>query len=360
MRNRVKFTVLALALLLAVASRTAGAKDSISVTVENASGSPVIVNNGQAVGTIQLFYTVNAYQFPVGEFATFDVNWMNNVGSPATNYGSGVAFNLLQSQQGGNVELSPDPASFTLTAAGQSGVSTVTVSITNDNEGNPPPSADGTDLVGNLKLDAGSKVGTVTNIQVHILLAHPTNCLKVYNFVTDQDFSVGMLSTTNMTVPSHGMNAGKVTGTQPGQYSDNVLIANTCATDQSFDLGIVLDSSFTTNPGPPSQGNAVLSYSATGEFDTSTFDILAFGTGTENQQNLCLQNVTVAAGDSFLATVHSKVKNSWPQSSLPGDRSFDFSASVYQNVNSGCTGQLDSLASPNPATFTLPFTINGN
>ena len=351
-------TLVLLATLLASASGTAWAKDSLAVSVASATGSPVVVNNGQAVGTIQLFYTVNASQFTTGVFATFDLNWVLNQGSPATNYGSGVTFSLVQDQQGGHVKLVPNASSFLLTAAGQSGTSLVTVFIANDKDGNPPPSVDGTDLVGNLKLDAGPKVGSVTNIQVHIRLVHPSNCVKLYTFVTDQDFNLGILSTTNLNVPSRGANAGKVTSSQPGQFSTNLLIANVCAADHAFDLRVGLDSSFSTNPaGNP--GNAVFAYSASGEFDTSTFGALLSGIGTANQQNLCLQNVTVPAGSSFLVTVHSKVKDSWPQSSLPADGSFDFYAALYQSVNAGCTGTLDGLASPNPATFTLPFTVNG-
>jgi hypothetical protein len=345
-------TIMIVMLLCGMPAGNAWAKDSMDVTVTNATGSPVIVNNGQAVGTIQLFYTVSASQFTLGEFATFDVNWIVSQGHPATDYGSGVTFALIQNQQGGNVDLSPDPATFTLTAAGQSGVSKVTVVITGT-----PPDDDGTDLVGNLKLDAGPKVGTVTNIQVHIRLVHPTTCLTVYDFVTDQDFSIGILSTTSLNVPTNGANAGKVVSSQPGQFSDNVLIANTCATDQSFDLRIGLDPSFSTNPnGNP--GNAVFAYTAAGEFDTSNFGTILSGTGTGHQQNLCLPNVTVAANTSLLVTVHSKVRDKWPQASLPADGSFDFAASLYENVNAGCSGTLHSQATPNPATFTLPFTIH--
>ena len=358
-RVRRAIMIAILALLIGSSAGAAWAKDSLAVTVNNATGSPIIVNNGQAVGTIQLFYTVNASQFTLGQFATFDVSWVITQGQQATNYGSGITFNLLQSQQGGFVDLAPSPDSFLLTSAGQNGVSTVTVYITTDPDGNPPPDLDGTDLVGNLKLDAGPKVGTVTNIQVHIRLVHPTSCLKVYDFVTDQDFGLGILTTTSLNVPTHGVHAGKVVSSQPGQFSDNVLIANTCATDESFDLGIGLDPSFSTNPsGNP--GNAVFGYTAAGEFDTSNFGTILAGSGTAFQQNLCLQNVTVAAGSSFLVTVHSKVKDNWPQSSLPADGTFDFAASLYQGVNVGCTGPLHSLALPNPATFTLPFTIKNN
>jgi hypothetical protein len=359
MNRKTTAVILVLTLLSVFVSTSAWAKDSVAVTVTNATRSPLIVNNGQAVGTIQLFYSVEATEFPIGPFATFDVSWLINQGTPATNYGSGVNFRLVQDQQGGNVDLSATPNSYILTATGQSGVSTVIVSITNDKDGNPPADVDGTDLVGNLKLDAGHSLGTVTNIQIHIRLVHPSSCLKVYNFVTDQDFSLGILSTTNLNVPSRGANAGKVTGSQPGQFSDNVLIANVCGADQSFDLGIGLDPSFTTNPSD-NPGNAVMTYSASGEFDSTNFNVLLAGSGTPNQQNLCLQNVTVAAGTSFLATVHSKVRNSWPQASLPGDKSFDFSASLYQATNAACTGALNTLATPNPASFSLPFTINGN
>jgi hypothetical protein len=350
-------TRFALVAAMVLASATAWAKDSLVVDVTNASGSPLIVNNGQAVGTIQLFYTVNATQFPLGSFATFNIDWSITPGPKPTNYGTGVSFDLIQSQEGGNVDLVPDPSHFTLTSAGNTGSSTVTVWITNDKDGNPPSNADGTDLVGNLKLDAGSSVGTVTSIQVHIRLVHATNCIKVYNFVTDQDFNIGILSTTNVNIGTHGPNTGKVVSSQPGQYSDNVLIANVCGSDQSFDLGVLLDSSFTTNPAA-NPGNAVFTYTAAGEYDTSNYNVLLGLIGTGKQQNMCLQNVTMPAGSSLLMTVHSKIKDSWLATSLPADKTFDFSATLYDTVNSNCTGALEPLASPNPATFTLPFTTN--
>jgi hypothetical protein len=354
MMMRRLLVVLPLALLLA-APGSAAAKDSVKATVANATGSPVIVNNGQAVGTIQLFYTVNAPQFPLGAFATFDVNWMTVLGGGrATNYGSGVTFDLQQDQQGGYVDLSPSPGSFLLTAVGQTGVSTVTVFITTDKDGNPPSDADGTELVGNLKLDAGSSVSTVSNIQVHIRLVHPSpsQCLRAYDFVTDQDFSIGILSTTSLNVPKNGAHKDQVVSSNPGQFSDNVLIANTCATDQSFDLGIGLDPGFS-----PNGANAVFSFTEAGAFDTSNYNVILSGTGTPRGQVLCLQNVTVPAGSSFLATVHSKVADNLPKGSLPADGTFDFAATLFQNVNAGCTGAPHPLASPNPATFTLPFTF---
>lgn len=352
-RTKTVIATIVLAFLCAWPAGNAWAKDSMAVSVSNATGSPVIVNNGQAVGTIQVFYTVNASAFSIGEFASFDVNWVTSAASKtATDYSGGVTFTLSQDQQGGYVDLLPSPDTFTLTATGQSGVSRITVYISPDKDGNLPPTVDGTDLVGNLKLDAGSKVGTVTNIQVHIRLVHPTACLKVYNFVTDQGFNLGILDSASLKIGTNRANLGKVMNSQPAQFSDNVLVVNTCGSDQSFDLRIGLDSSFQVKGA---QG--VKTYTADGELDAdSDFDAILSGTGTPNGQNLCLQNVTVDAGTSLLATVHSELKADLMQTDLPADGTFDFAARLYQQVNAGCTGPLHSVASPNPATYTLPFT----
>jgi hypothetical protein len=364
MKTKATLMFLALVFLLAGAAETAFGKDAVGATVSKATGSPVIVNNGNAnangtfaIGTIQLFYTVNAYQFTAGTFATFDVDWTDIGGyssGPATNYSSGVT--LYLDQIGGtDVILSPNPASFPVTYAGQTGVSTVTISINGNVPSDPALNCDGCELVGNLRLGtapSGAHLDTVTNIQVHIKLVHPTNCLKVYNFLTDQDFTMGILSSTTVKVKN-----GVVKSSNPGQYSDNVLIANTCASDQYFDLGIVLDPSFQTNPHD-NPGQAVFTYSSSGIVDPTIFNITSFGTGSPQGQNLCLQDVKVTGGTTFLATVHSEVIKGLAATSLPSDGDLDFSASLYQNVNSGCTGAMDSLATPDPAYFSLPFTIN--
>lgn len=277
------------------------------------------------------------------------------MGKPATNYDGGVPFKLVQDQQGGFVDLVANAADFTLTAPGQNGTSTITVYIASE-KGTLPPTTDGTDLVGNLKLDADSKVGTVTNIQVHIKLVHPTDCLKVYNSVTDMDFNE--IVTANVKVATNRQHLGEVTGSTPSQFSNNVWIVNTCATNHSFNLGIGLDKSFSTHPnGNP--GNAVFTYTAVGELDSSSFNILTTSGGTSQKQNLCLQNVTVPAGTSLLATVHSALRDGLMDTDLSSEKRFDFAATLYDNVNAGCTLPLYPQASPNPATSTLPFTING-
>ena len=360
MRTFIRRTTIATAaLMLLSASTIASAKDTLAVTVNTATGAPIIVNNGQAAGTIQLFYTVNAQQFQTGFFATFNIDWSTVLSSQATKYGTGIDFALKQDQQGGHVRFVASPSNFLLTSAGESGTSQVSVYIANDKDGNAPPSADGTTLVGNLKLDAGSKVGSVTSVQVHILLAHPTACLKVFNFVTDQDMQIGVLDTMNVGVHTNGAKAGLVKASQPGQFSDNVLVSNGCATAESFDLRVTLDANFSTNPaGNP--GNAVHAYTAAGDFDPTSFAALLTATSTAHQQNLCLQNMTVAPGASLLVTVHSAVKDGLAAASLPEDREFHFWATLYEAVNGNCMGEPKMAAAPNPASFTLPFTVNGN
>ena len=61
------------ALMLITTGTIAPAKDSLTATVSNATGSPIIVHNGEASGTIQLFYTVTAYQFATGLFADVQI-----------------------------------------------------------------------------------------------------------------------------------------------------------------------------------------------------------------------------------------------------------------------------------------------
>jgi hypothetical protein len=367
-RMKTKKILFAGALLVAMAS-TAWAKDAVKASVSNWTGSPIVQVNGDpyargtyAVGTIHLYYTVVGNTFTAGNFGSFDVDWAigaNLTKGGATDYSAGVTMNLQQIG-GTNTVLTPDPASFFITSNGQVGKSHVSVAIGSGVPSDPELNCDGCELVGHLQLSTtpqGAKLDTVTDILVKIKLVHPTACLKVYNFVTDQDYQLGILSTTSLNVPTRGANAGKVVSSQPGQYSDNVLIANICSSAQSFDLKVGLDANFETNPSS-NPGQAVFTYSTSGEVDPGSFSISGFGSGTSQGQQLCLQNVTVAAGTTFLTTVHSQVKKGVLASSLPADGSFDFAAALYQNVNSGCTGALNTMASPNPASFTLPFTTN--
>jgi opacity protein-like surface antigen len=330
------------------------AGDAVKASVQIPSGQlvPIITENGNAysqgtyaVGTIQLLYTVNAYQFPVGSFASFDLSMeiATYKTNPATTYPATVR---LDQVGGTSIVLTPDTTVFPVGGTSWTQTTRFQISIS---EG--VPDADGTTLVGNLRIAANNHLDTVTNVQVKILLVHPTACVRFYHFITDQAFAE-IVTATDVNVTKKG----KIASTNPyGQFSDNLLVVNTCAVDQTFDLGMALDPWFATTPnGNP--GNAVFTYSKTGAVDPGTFDILAFGTGTPQGQSLCLQNTTVEAGDAFLASVHMGINNGLPSAGLGTSGIFSFPGQLFAPA-SGCAGSFALPVISNPATATLSYTV---
>jgi hypothetical protein len=364
--------LLATALLMGAAG-TALAKDAIKESVANATGSPIMTVNGNpyaqgtyAVGTIQLFYTVQGYSFSPGVFGSFDVDWTDIGGyssGPATNYSGGVYFNLFQNQANPNLILAPSPGSFLVSAAGQSGISHVTMSIANSVPSNPSLNCDGCELTAVLQSNtdpSGAHLDTVTTILVHIKLVWPTACLKLYDFITDEAFTTTITSTDVNTRWDRKLGAYVVTATNPyGQWSENVLLVNACPDPKSFDLKVTLDPHFDTNPsGNP--GNATFTYSAGGAIDPSAFNISAFGSGTPQGEALCIANLSVAANDTFLATVHIGI-NKGVQWTGGASGTFTFSGeidlpnSVSLSTCSGGTPHGD-VAAPNPEAATVSYT----
>lgn len=360
--------LLCIAAILAATANMAWAKDAVKASVSNPTGAPILQENGNpyaqgtyAVGTIQLTYPVVGYTFPAGPFASFDVDWVvvaNYASGGSTNYTSPITLKLEQIG-GNNVELSPQDDSFLVSSNAASGQSHVGIAIASSVAADPALNCDGCALVGNLRLSttpSGAKLDTPTNIQVKLVLAHPDACLKAYHFITAQD-DVVPLTSTSLTIPVNGRKAGTVTGSNPGQYSDNVMVANTCPTDESFDLKVQLDGAFETNPSN-NPGNAVFTYSTSGEVDQNSYGTTNFGTGTGQGQQLCLQNVTVPADTTFLATVHSQVIKGTAKTALPTDGDFEFAAALFDSTNSNCSGELKpAVTVSNPAGVKLPFTI---
>jgi len=329
------------------AVRPAAAGDDVQTTVSGI-GSPAptqkINGNATTQGTIQLYYTVTDFAFPIGPFAQFAVD-MKAVHLSGQNNAVYPAPLTLEQNGSENLQLTPDQSSFSITGLGWTGSSTVQITIPTG-----VPNADGTELVGNLNLSVpGQKhIGTVSTIQVHILLVHPTACVKAYNFVTDADFD-GILTSTDV-----NLNKGSVKSSQPGQFADNVLIANICPLAVKFDVKVSLDARFETNPNN-NPGNAVFTYATSGEVDPSTYAILTSGTGKGQGQNLCLQNVIVPPDTSFLASVHSQVIKGLSAAQL-GASPFSFGAEV-RTAGTNCEGLLDTIASPNPVSTILPFIV---
>jgi hypothetical protein len=372
-------TVFVFLVLLAVAGflspNRAAAKDAVQAKVDpSAYIGPTpefVMNNGNplapgtfAVGTIQLFYTVNASAFTPGAFGSFKLDLGVKKG-PLTGQQTSYPVNYLRLEPIGstNLILTPAPASFSVTQAWVGSAladsSIVTISISQ----NLPESlnCDGCELVANMRMTTpgGSQLDTVTNVQVHIKLVHPTSCLRLYNFLTDQSFTT-LITTTNVNTGGPANNK-KVVGTNPyGQFSDNALVVNECSQPQTFDLQMTMDSHFDFGPGG-ANANAVFTFMTNSQVVPSQFNTTNFGTGTAQEKNTFLQNITVAPHASFLVKVHMALIKGNPVGWLPSGGVFDgFSAQLFTPgtpLNALATAIPYALAVPNPATTQIAFTV---
>lgn len=355
MKVRVRIIPALLVAALIGGTQVATASDAVqaAVTIPADQPSAIVTQNGNplangtfAVGTIQLLYVVHANEFPVGPFGSFTID----LGiKPDYDNGKVTTYpvELTLEQVGGGPILTPSPDSFSVSGRSWNGSSTVSIAI-------PAGLAngDGDEIVGNLQLAAGAHLKTPTTVQVHIKLVHPTECIKLYDFVTDAAFTETITSTeVNINSRKNAINA-----TNPyGQLSENVLVVNTCPSAQAFDAKVTLDPAFLTSPsGNP--GNAVFTFFITGQED-DTIDIAALGTGTPRGQQLCLTNVTLNGGDSFLATVKTGIDKSLPANTLGTSGTFSFSAQLYA-AGSGCATELVIPVLPsNPVTASLSYTV---
>lgn len=349
-------------LMFAALSTSALANDQVVSTVTNSASGPqaIIVNNGVPSGTIQLLYSYTGASYPCGQFATFNLALQDQLGTNGKTPAYPVELDLTQSGGGTPVQLVPGEATFNAASASWYGSTLVNVMI--DCSKLPAP-YDGEEIVGNLNQStspSGSHLDTISTIQVHIVLSVPevSACLKLYSFETDLS-SGSLLTSIGVTQVS------KTPGTlnSAGNISVNGLVVNTCPQDQSFDLGIGLNSNWQTNPsGNP--GQATFAYTESGEVSdpTVSFNLADFGTGTPSGQALCLPSVTLPAGDSYLVAVHSgPIKGTVLPAGTSQTGDFAFS-SFLSTAGSGCgSGTLlpTTLVSPaNPATSSLSYSIS--
>jgi len=355
--------VTGLLVIAAFAATSAFASNAVQagITIPAGQPVPVITENGHgytpgnyAVGTIHLDYVHVGNTFPSGPFATFQVDlgmYDTLQGGKATVY----SFPLTLSDNGSpSMTLTPAVSPVMVTGQGWTDHMAVVINIAGSVSLDPSLNEDGDVLTSQLQLSAPgpAHVKSVPTIIVHIRLVHPTACLKAYNFITDPDLT-DIITSTQVNVN----NQGKVNATNPyGSLSDNVLVVNTCDVgEEHFDLRINLDSRFSTQPNS-NPGTAVFTFATSGELDPSAFNIAAFGTGTPRGQNLCLQNVTVGAGTSFLATVHMAINKPMLASALPAGGVFDGFTAALTAAGESCAG-TPVVADPNPLSAPLSFTI---
>lgn len=358
-----------LALLLTIVSGTAWAgaasepRDVLKVKINESlpaaivslteGGSPLSQGILSASETIVVRYNLVATSFPstLTPFGTFNLGLAIEAG---TGGGGGpttypLTVNLSQAGGGEGLVLTPDPTSFLRGGRGEFGPSNIAMSI------NCPActNTDGEEISRNLQFSSTvQNLVTTVKVQVIIKLVHPTSCLNLYHFLTDQDLTTRVNSTEVVVVKS-GKNAGRVNATTPfGQFSDNVLLANICQSAEQFDLKIILDPSFDTNPSN-NPGNAVFTYFAGEVVDpTEAFNVNAFSSRTPQGQTLCLMNVSLPGGESFLATVHMGIQRGIHQSSLDADGDFNFSAKLYP-YGSGCTTGEATYSAEATMTYTI-------
>lgn len=344
MRNICSVSLVTLILITGTAVN-AWAGDNIQVSVHDISPEASVKVNGNDVvqGNLQLWYTVNAYSFPTGVFGTFEIdvkalhlNGQTNASYPAT-------MTLVQNGSQ-NLILAPASSSIHVPYQGWEGSTMVTISIPNS-----VPNEDGTDLVGNLNfsIPASNKIGTPTSVQVHIRLVHPNFCVKVYNFMADAGADNIYSDTFQLDVK---VKSGVVNSTSPGTVSYNMLLANTCGEDRTADIGAVLAPSWEVSGA---QGVKLLS--ANGDIDLSGYDVDLFDDPQNNGKSVCFGNATIHSGQTVLLNVKAKMIDDASEASV-GVSPFTFSGSVRQ-AGTSCTGTLDPLASPNPVSTGLEFTI---
>jgi hypothetical protein len=345
--------LLSLVALTILCGPAAFATDVVQTSVTGVTPAAVVTPNGQgsySPGQIEILYTVVAPQFAAGPFGSFILNLQdlqkNSTGKSPT-YPAPLSLTQTGSTQ---LELTPDASSFSVTAVGWTGSTTVNISIPQSVVNDSSNAIDGTTLVANLQVSSeDSHLGTNTSVQVKIKLSVPksSTCLNVYHFATDQDFT--------QILSSVGVNINKknnIVATNPGQLSDNTLVVNTCGVPETFDVKVALDSHWQTNPNN-NPGNAVFTYNTTGEIDETSFNISSFGLGTPQGQNMCIQNVSVAAGDTFLMAVHMGIITG--PNSLLSNGLFNFTGGLY-SANSNCnTGTPDLFAAPNPDPYSLTY-----
>ena len=342
------------------------AKDAIrgGVTIPAGEPVPIITENGSgytpgtyAVGTIVLDYTIIAPAFPIGPYATFQLNLnVYDPGGPKDpQYPVGVVLSDLGSP---HLTLSPALSPVTVTGLGWNGSVLVTLVIPSSVADDATLDDDGAQIVSSLRISTPGEphMDTVTNVLVKVKLVHPTACLKVYDFITDATLANAVTATEVGVNPR-----GKVTSTNPyGTLSQNVLVANTCSSTEAFDLRTYLDGAFSTQPSN-NPGNAVFTFATAGEIDPLSFNIATFGAGTAQGQNLCLQNVSVPANSSFLVTVKMSLNNGMTAALLPGGGTgpgvFSGFGAALSSAGSACTPPLVTVATPNPVSAPLSFTI---
>ncbi len=349
------------------AAAPASAKDAVVAAVSTplSPPNPIIIQNGTqysqgtyAIGTIQLFYTVPAYQFPAGNFGyfTLDLSIQGGKATPPTNY----PVNLTLKQTGSaNLDLVPVTENFNIENVNWHGSTRVNINIPASVASNPSFQVDGAELVGNLQMvtPSGSHLDTVTTIQIHLILAHPTDCLKAYSFITNNDNTAQV---DPIQVSKQSNNHKVSSNPQNPHYI--LVITNTCSVSQCVDTRFGLNSDFELKGA-----QAVKTFSSSSLIDTFS-ELSSFLSGSPvadpHGTSMCLTapattlcgsgGIPIVGGQSYLikADINIRSNASFP----PPAQYTGFNAALLDGGStSNCTvpGNLNSVADPNPISAEL-------
>ena len=335
-----------------------------AVTAETPAN-PIIVRNGTeysqgtyAVGTIQLFYTVPAYQFSEGYFGSFYLGMSIKEGKSNPPTGYMVPMTLKQTGSA-NLEIVPQASYYEVANPSWTGGTSVHIYIPPTVANNPAFQVDGAELVGNLQMTApgGSHLDTVTTIQVHLILAHPTACLKSYSFITNNDNTAQV----ELIQVSQNQNNRKVSSNPQNPHYVNV-VANICTVAQCMDSRFTLHEDFELKGA-----QAVKTFSSNSLFDSQSevFDFFANDpVATPRGVTMCLTapasatcgggGIAVAGGATFLikAAINIKSNANFP----PPAYYAGFGTTLLEGGSTGnCSvdGIMNQVADPNPTSVTL-------
>ena len=351
----------------AAVANSALAKDTVvaAITTPMAPSNPIISQNGTqysqgtyAIGTIQLFYTVPAYQFPAGNFGyfTLDLSIQSGKNTPTTNYP--VVLTLKQTGSA-NLDLTPNTETFNVGSASWHGSTRVDINIPASVASNPSFQVDGSELVANLQMVTQNRANldTVTTIQIHLILAHPTDCLKAYSFITNNDNTAQV---DPIQVSKQSNNQKVSSNPQNPHYI--VVMTNTCSVAQCVDSRLGLNNDFELKGA-----QAVKTFSSNSLIDTFS-GLLTFISGSPvgdpHGTSMCLTapastlcgsgGIPVIGGESFLMKADIAIKST---ASFPPPTQYTGFDTVLLDGGSttNCTvpGNLNSVADPNPLSVEL-------
>ncbi len=351
----------------AAVANSALAKDAVvaAITTPMAPSNPIISQNGTqysqgtyAIGTIQLFYTVPAYQFPAGNFGyfTLDLSIQSGKNTPTTNYP--VVLTLKQTGSA-NLDLTPNTETFNVDSASWHGSTRVDINIPASVASNPSFQVDGSELVANLQMVTQNRANldTVTTIQIHLILAHPTDCLKAYSFITNNDNAAQV---DPIQVSKQSNNQKVSSNPQNPHYI--VVMTNTCSVAQCVDSRFGLNNDFELKGA-----QAVKTFSSNSLIDTFS-GLLTFISGSPvgdpHGTSMCLTapastlcgsgGIPVIGGESFLMKADIAIKST---ASFPPPAQYTGFDTVLLDGGSttNCTvpGNLNSVADPNPISVEL-------